>query len=79
MRWLVISMGFLGVAVVKNSPASEGNAGDKSQEDPLEEEVATHSVRLPGGFHGQKSLAGYSPYGRKEWDMAEQLSRHTHM
>ena len=30
------------------------------QEDPLGEEVATHSSILPGEFHGQGSLAGYS-------------------
>ena len=29
---------------------------------------------LPGEFHGQRSLAGYSPRGHKELDMAEQLS-----
>ena len=26
---------------------------------------------LPGEFHGQKSLAGCSPWGRKEWNTAE--------
>ena len=26
-------------------------------------------VFLPGEFHGQRSLAGYSPWGRKESDM----------
>ena len=26
---------------------------------------------LPGEFHGQRSLAGYSPWGRKELDMTE--------
>ena len=31
-------------------------------------------VFLPGKFHGQKSLPGYSPWGRKELDMTE----HTH-
>ena len=35
-------------------------------------------VFLPGEFHGQRSLAGYSPWGRKESDMTEQLT-HTHM
>ena len=30
-------------------------------EDPLEEEIATHSSVLPGEFHGQRSLASYSP------------------
>ena len=27
--------------------------------------------------HGQKSLAGYSPWGRKESDMTKQLSKQT--
>ena len=31
-------------------------------------------VFLPGKFHGQKSLEGYSPWGHKELDMTEQLS-----
>ena len=26
-------------------------------------------VFLPGKFHGQRSLAGYSPWGREELDM----------
>ena len=29
---------------------------------------------LPGKFHGQRSLAGYSPWGRKESDTAKRLS-----
>jgi len=28
-------------------------------------------VCLPGQFHGQRSLAGYSPWGRKESDMTK--------
>ena len=31
---------------------------------------------LPGEFHGQRSLAGYSPCGRKKLDTTEQLSLH---
>ena len=38
------------------------------------EEVETTSVFLPGKFHGQKSLVGYSPGGCKEPDMTELLS-----
>ena len=34
-------------------------------------------VFLPGESYGQRSLAGYSPWGRKESDMTEQLSMHT--
>ena len=33
-------------------------------EDPLEEEMATHSIFLLGEFHGQRSLVDYSPWGR---------------
>ena len=29
---------------------------------------------LPGTSHGQRSLAGYSPWGHKESDMTEQQS-----
>ena len=43
------------------------------QEDPLEKEMATHSSLLPGKFHGQGSLIGYSPWGCKESDTTEQL------
>ena len=34
-------------------------------------------VLLPGESHGQRSLVGYSPLGRKKWDMTERLT-HTH-
>ena len=32
------------------------------------------SLFLPGKFQGQKSLAGYSPWGRKELDVTQQLN-----
>ena len=44
------------------------------QEDPLEQEMTIHPVFLPGKFHGQRSLMGYSPWGHKESDMTEQLT-----
>ena len=34
-------------------------------------------VLLPGEFHGQRSLVGYSKWDRKESDMTERLT-HTH-
>ena len=46
-------------------------------EDPLEEEMQYVPVFLPGIFHGQRNLAGYSPWGRKESDTTEQLNMHT--
>ena len=35
-------------------------------------------VLLPGKSHGQRSLAGYHPWGHKESDTTEQMSMHTH-
>ena len=39
------------------------------QEDRLER----GRLFLPGEFHGQRRLVGYSPWGNKESDMTEQL------
>ena len=36
------------------------------------------TVFLPGEFHGQRSLAGYSPWGHKESDMTELLTHITY-
>ena len=35
------------------------------QENPLEEELAIHSIFLPGKPHEQRNLMGYSPRGHK--------------
>ena len=45
-----------------------------SQEDPLEKGMVSTLVLLTGEFHGQRSLAGYSPRGHKELDMTEWLT-----
>ena len=44
------------------------------QDDPLEKRMATTPVFLPGEFHGQRSLVGYSPWDCKESDMTERLT-----
>ena len=50
---------------VKNLPElQQTRVPSLGQEDPLEKGPAGHSV-LPGEFHGQKSLVGYSPWGRR--------------
>ena len=65
---LVTSSKYQGLpAMIQNLPAT---AGDPGQEDPLEEEMETHSSIL-GESHGQRSLVGYSPKSRKELDMTE--------
>ena len=37
--------------------------------------MATHSSILPGESSGQRSLVGYSPWGREESDMTEHAGR----
>ena len=41
------------------------------REDPLENEMATHSSILAWKAHGQRSPVGYSPWGLKESDTME--------
>ena len=54
----------------------EARVQSLGREDLLEEEMTTHTF-LPGEFHGERSLVGYSPWGRKESDTTEWLT-HTH-
>ena len=44
------------------------------QEDPWRRKWHAPPVFLPGKSHGQRSLAGYSPWGRKQLDMIKQLT-----
>ena len=62
---------------VKNLPAMQ-ETWDQSLdwEEPLEKGMATTPVFLPGEFHGQKSLVGYSSWSHKESNITEQLSTH---
>ena len=56
--------------LVKNRPAMQETwVQSLGWEDPLEKWMATHSSILAWRFHGL-----YSPWGRKESDMTEQLS-----
>ena len=50
---------------------SETQVHSLFEEDPLEEEMATHCSILPRESHGQRSLVGYGPWGRQESDMTE--------
>ena len=61
-----------GCAVVKQE-TQETWVWSPGWEDPLEKEMAT-PVFLPGKFHGQRSLAGYSSWGLEELDTTEWLS-----
>ena len=58
--------------MVKNPPAVWENWFQSlGWEDPLEKATDTIQVFLPRGFHGQRILAGYDPWGRKESDVNE--------
>ena len=58
--------------MVKNPPAvQEAQVQSLGWEDLLKKGMATTPVFLPGESHGQRSLVGYSPWGRKELDMTE--------
>ena len=60
---------------VKNLPAMwETWVQSLGREDPWRRERLLTAEFLPGEFHGQKSLVGYSPSGHKESDMTEQLT-----
>ena len=62
--------------VAQNLPTTqETQIQSLGWEDPLEKGMATPvfslPVFLPGEFHGQRGLAGYSPWGLKESDATE--------
>ena len=61
-------------SVVKHRPVVwETQIQSLGQEDPLEVGMAIHSSILAWKIprHGQKSLAGYSPWGLEESDTTE--------
>ena len=69
--------GFPGGSVGKGSACNAGGLSliPRSGRSPGEGNALPTPVLLPGEFHGQRSLAGYSPWGCKESDITEQLTR----
>ena len=64
------------VLVIKNPPANAGDIRDTGsilgQEEPLEEGMANPlQCSCLENPHGQRSLVGYNPWGRKESDTTE--------
>ena len=65
----------LAAQTVKNLPAmQETQVRSLGHNNPLEEDMASHSSILAGKLHGQRILAGYSPWGHKESDTTERLT-----
>ena len=69
------------ILVLKNLPASAGQRHRRCKFSPWVRKIPWRRkwqptpVFLPGKFHGQRSLAGYSPWSRKELNTTE----HTHI
>ena len=62
--------------VVKNLPANAGDIRDSGSIPgtiPWRRAWQPTPVFLPGEFHGQRSLVGYSPEGLKESDTIEEI------
>ena len=67
----------LGAQMVKNLPAMKKTwVQPLGWEDPLGRAWQPTPIFLPGESHGQRNLAGYSPWSHKESDMTEWLSTH---
>ena len=66
--------------MVKNLPANAGDIRDVGLVNPWIGKIPWRRawqpapVFLPREFYGQRSQAGYSPWGHKESDMTEQLT-----
>ena len=49
------------------------------QEDPLEEDMATHSVVFPGKFHGQRHMVATIPgVAKSQTQLSNYAHIHTH-
>ena len=66
---------FLVVQTVKNLPAMQETwVQSLGGEDPWRRKWQPTPIVLPGRFHGQRSLTGYSSQGRKQSNPTEQIT-----
>ena len=72
MTFIGVTWASLVAQLVKNPPAKQDiQVQSLGGKDLLEKEMATHSIFLPGKSRGQRSLAGYIPWGHDESDTTE--------
>ena len=70
-----LALGFTGGSEVKRLPAMQETwLRSLGWEDPWRKKWQPTPVFLPGESHGERSLVGYSPWGRKEVDTTEWLT-----
>ena len=73
-NWSIVDLGFPGGSAIKNQPAYT-----RPRFDPWVKKIlwrrdwGSTPVFLPGEFHGQRSLAGYSLCGHKEHNWATNI------
>ena len=71
--------------MVKNLPANAEDARDMDSSPGLGRSSGIKRKWqltpgfLPGKFHGQRSLVGFSPWGCKEWDTTERLNTQVYL
>ena len=64
--------------MLKKQPANAGDRFDPwVRKIPWRRKWQPIPVFFPGNFHGQRRLAGYSPWDCKELDMTEPPTTHT--
>ena len=71
---MISSLGFPGGSEGKESACNAGDLDSLPGSGIFSGEGNGKSLQYSGEFHGQRTLEGYSPWGRKESDMTEQLS-----
>ena len=81
-KGLHFPVGFPGGSVGKESACNAGDTGDASLilgsgRFPWRKKWQPTPVYLPGESHGQRSLVGYSPWGRKKLDTTEATGHST--
>ena len=81
LNFLRYLLGFRGGSDGKESACNTGDPGliCGSGRSPGKGERLPTPVFFLGGFHGQRSLVGYSPQGCKKSDMTELLTPHTYI
>ena len=72
---VTVSGGFSSSSDDKESACNAGDPGSilGSGRAPGESKWQLVPIFLPGEFHGQRRLAGYTPWGRTELDTTEQI------
>ena len=69
-------LGFPGGSVVMNPPAGDLGLDLRVRKIPWRRKWQPTPVLWPGKSHGQRSLVGYSAWGRRKLDFTQQLKQH---